>query len=262
MELTKELLYNLYIVQDKSERAIGEVLDIGKGKVDYWIRKWGFNFKKSDPDRLFNLKHIDSKDPIFCYYAGLIATDGYLDYKNKRISLRCNNEGSKEVFEAIRQYFEYLRPNRMYTNKSVNRPNNDITIPNNCIFEELKSMGIYGKKDNRTFSLDWYISADDNCKRMFLRGVLDGDGNIHKKTGIFRIAMKSDSFIENLLYIFNKKYNDSYEKKFQGNSATTYKYPAIFLRKKDSLNFYSFIYTGFDTFRFTDKYNRYMSKIR
>ena len=91
MELTKELLYSLYIVQDKSERAIGEEFGIWEGKVDYWVRKWGFNFKKSDPDRVFNLKHIDKEDPVFCYYAGLIATDGYLDYKNKRISLRCNN---------------------------------------------------------------------------------------------------------------------------------------------------------------------------
>ena len=36
----------------------------------------------------------------------------------------------------------------------------------------------------------------------------------------------------------------------------------IVVYKEDSLTFYSFIYQGFDTFRFTDKYNRYISKIR
>ena len=248
-------------MQDKSERAIGEEFGIGEGKVDYWVRKWGFNFKKSDPDRVFNLKHIDKEDPVFCYYAGLIATDGYLDYKNKRISLRCNNEGSKEVFEAIRQYFEYIRPNRIYP-KRYKTPINDITIPNNCIFEELRSMGIYGKKETRTFSLDWYVNANDDCKRMFLRGVLDGDGSIAKKYGQFRIAMKSSGFIANLLSIFNNQFDNKYTIRGQTNSTTNNVYPAIWLYKEDSLTFYSFIYQGFDTFRFTDKYNRYISKIR
>ena len=259
MELTKEYLYDNYIVKDKSERQIAEELNIGEGKVDYWVRKLKLNFKKASPDKVFNLKHIDDSDPIFCYFAGLMATDGYLDYKNKRISLRVNNEGSKEVFEALRAHFEFIRPVNRYIKPKSKRPMYDLTIPNSCIFKELESMGIFGKKDYRAFSLDWYTSASKSCKQMFLRGVLDGDGNIHKKGGNFRIAMKSEEFIKNLLVIFNNLLDDTYVMKYQANSTTDFKYPAIWLHKYDSIKFYNFIYQGFEQYRFIDKYNKYIN---
>ena len=56
MTPTRELLYDMYIRKDMSEREIAETLNIGEGKVDYWVRKYGFNFKRSNPDKVFNLK--------------------------------------------------------------------------------------------------------------------------------------------------------------------------------------------------------------
>lgn len=87
MQLEKDFLYQQYIELNKSQRAIAKMLNVTEGTVDYWTKKYGLQYKRSDPDKVFQLVHIDNKDPIFCYYAGLVATDGYLDYKNKRISL-------------------------------------------------------------------------------------------------------------------------------------------------------------------------------
>ena len=250
---TRELLYDMYIKNDMSERKIAEILNIGEGKVDYWVRKYGLNFKRSNPDKVFNLKNIDRHDPIFCYYAGLIATDGYLDYKNKRISLRVNNEGSYEVLNNLKAYFDYIRPVCVYAGK-----NNDLSIPNSCIFKELEIMGIFGDKNNRSFSMNWYSLSNEECRKMFLRGVLDGDGNIKRKCGEFRIAMKSKSFIENLLAIFNTCLSNKYLLKYGTNSSGN-KYPLIELHVADSVAFYEFVYSGYERFRFTDKYNKFLN---
>ena len=119
-------------------------------------------------------------------------------------------------------------------------------------------MGIFGDKNNRSFSIDWYFSSNEEHKRMFLRGVLDGDGNIKRKCGEFRIAMKSKSFIENLLVIFNTGLSDSYSLKYGTNSSKS-KYPLIELHVADSVALYGFVYRGYERFRFTDKYNKFLN---
>ena len=258
MELTKEYLYENYIVKNKSQAQIARELNVTEAKIDYWTKKFGLQYKKSDRDKAFNLKHIDKSDPIFCYFAGLLATDGYFDYKNSRVSLRVNNEGSKEVFEAIREYIEYIRPVRCYDNGRL-RLLYDITIPNKCIFNELLKMGISGPKDTRTFSLDWFNQASRECQLMFLRGVHDGDGSIHNK--VFRISMKSELFIQNLRCVINKLCSSAYEIKTQSNQ-THREYPLLQLRRGDTITFLDFIYTGHDRFRFKDKYNKYLDIVK
>ena len=258
MALSKECLYELYIIQNKYQRQIAEELGVTEATVDYWTRKYGLTIKKSNPDAVFNLQHIDKTDPIFCYYAGLVATDGYLDYKKKRISLRVTNEGCNEVLEAIRNYFGFVRPLGCYTKNTAKLPAYELLIPNSCIFKELESMGIYGKKLERSFDTDWLLNADEDCQRMFLRGVSDGDGSIRKIKGNFRIAMTSESFITNLIQFVNEKFCVNYIMTYSSNSRHG-KYPKLELRKVDSKNFLDFIYCGFDEYRFLDKYSRYLT---
>ena len=253
MELTKEYLYENYILKNKTEQGIADELGIGVGKVDYWIRKLGVNVKISNPDSFLSLTNIDKSDPIFCYYAGLCATDGYLDYKNHRVSVRVGNEGSKEVLEALKNYFSFSGIVRQYGRNNIS---NDLTIASPKILKELESMGIEGKKDSRSFSLDWYYSATKDCRRMFLRGVLDGDGSINKVGGAVRIAMGSEPFITKLRELVNHVALSPYKEQFSTNS-TKKNYPAIMLRKADSETVLKFIYEGFITYRFSDKYKKY-----
>lgn len=146
LSITKEYLLENYIKLDKSQRQIAQELGTTESTIDYWTRKYKLTYKKSNRDKVFSLSHIDKTDCIFCYFAGLMATDGYFDYKNNRVSLRVNNLGSYDVLNNVRNYFGYIRPIRVYNGKD-----NDLTIPNECIFEELKSMGISGKKKPEHF---------------------------------------------------------------------------------------------------------------
>lgn len=259
MELTKEYLYETYIVKNMSQAQIAKELETTEPRIDYWTKKYGLQYKKSDPDRVFNLKHIDKEDPIFCYYAGLVATDGYLDYKNKRIAVRVNNQGSNEVLEALRNYFEFVRPIRQYIPKATGHTNYELQIPNQCIFKELESMGIEGKKDTRTFNVDWFMNVSEDCQRMFLRGVSDGDGNFHNKA--WRLSMGSQVFVENLIKVFNCYAKDIYVLRYTSNSSKK-KYPNITLHREDTRNIFNFIYTGYEEYRFKDKYDLFVSTIR
>lgn len=253
LSITKEYLFENYIKLDKSQRQIAQELGTTESTIDYWTRKYKLTYKKSNRDKVFNLSHIDKTDCIFCYFAGLMATDGYFDYKNNRVSLRVNNLGSYDVLNNIRNYFGYIRPIRVYNGKD-----NDLTIPNECIFEELKSMGIFGKKVNRSFSLDWFNSADYDCKRMFIRGVADGDGHFNPHGCEFVIAMKSRDFIDNLLSVFNNVCKDVYTVKYYKYSRGN-KYPSIHLHKKDTHDLFTKIYSGYEKYRFLDKYERAVS---
>lgn len=254
MDMTKENLYELYIKQNKSQREIAEIFGCKEGKIDYWTRKYGIAIKKSDPDSVFNLKNISRFDPIFCYYAGLVATDGYFDTKNNRVSLRVKNEGSYEVLNKINSYFDHIKPIQVYTSRGRSE-SNDLTLVGSVVPNELKRMGIFGYKYNRTFSLDWYNEAEDCCKQMFLRGILDGDGNI-RKNGVFRLSMVSFEFVENLIYAVNNILGTAYEMKYSSNSSKR-KYPSIELHVADSIRFCDFIYKGFCEYRFSDKYEKY-----
>ena len=258
MELTKEFLYNHYIVEDMSQEAIAKLASVGIGSVDYWLRKYGLN-KRPDSDWLYNKNKADSLNPIFCYYAGLVATDGYLDYKNKRVIIRVNNKGSEQVLERLRVYFEYIREVNHYLRKPTGHIGHELLIPNKYIFETLKDMGIEGKKDTRTFSIDWFNQATEDCRKMFLRGVSDGDGNFHNK--IWRLSMKSQGFVENLIKAFNQYSKDTYKLGFTSNSSKN-KYPNITLHVEDTKNIFNFIYSGYEEFRFADKYDKFISTIR
>lgn len=257
VKITKEYLYENYIVLDKSMASIAKELGITESKVWYWVHKYELDYKSTDIDKVFQLKHIDNSDPIFCYFAGLLATDGYFDYKNSRVSLRVNNEGSKEVFEAIREYIDYIRPIRSYG--KGNRLLYDITIPNKCIFSELAKMGISGLKDTRTFNLDWFNQASRECQLMFLRGVHDGDGNFHNKA--FRLSMKSESFVVNLIKAINNILDSNYVLRYTSNSSKN-KYPNVTLHVDDTNRLFKLIYDGFEEFKFSDKYNKFLTFMR
>lgn len=258
MELTKEFLYEHYIKKNMSQEAIAKIANVGVGAVDYWLRKYKLN-KNPESDWLFNPQKIRSDNPIFCYYAGLVATDGYLDYKNKRISVMVGNEGSQQVLENLRNHFELIRPNATYLRKSTGCLRYELLIPNSCIFKTLEEMGIEGKKDFRTFSTEWFDNASEDCRKMFLRGVSDGDGNFHGRA--WRLSMKSQDFVESLIYAFNQYSEDVYKLGYTSNSSGR-KYPNITLHVKDTINIFTFIYDGYDEYRFSDKYNKFVNKIK
>lgn len=258
MYRTKEYLQTEYIEKNRSEKDIASEWGINPKLLHYYIKKNELVGIKSRRKYTVNESKFSIHDPIFCYYAGLIATDGYVDNKNHRVSLRVKNEGSKEVFNNLIDYFEFSGSQTEY------RGCNDLTITSNVLIRKLKIFGIKSEKKTYNLGFPKIMSGNEDCQRMFCRGILDGDGNIktnistltNKVTGgQFRIVTASTDFIDGLTKFLNRKLNFNYSVSIA--KVRGVEYPKLEMRVKDSLKFYDWVYKGFDDFRFIDKYSKY-----
>lgn len=248
---TKEYLMEEYIHKKRSESDIAREWDISPKLLHYYIKKNGLVGIKSRRKYSVNEDLFSMANPIFCYYAGLIATDGYVDYKNHRVSVRVKNEGSKEVFLSLKKSFDFTGDIKRYGDS------NDLTITSDKLIDKLRLFGMHKGETTKTYSLKiprfW---ASEDCTRMFCRGVLDGDGNINIK-GQFRIVTASAPFIEGLSNLL--RIHLGIDRPVSSVKVHGVTYPKLDLRMNESFIFYDWVYTGFPSFRFSDKFNRYQT---
>ena len=76
---TKEYLQTEYIENNRSESNIAKEWGIDPKLLHYYIKKNNLVGIKNRRKYTVNENKFSMNDPIFCYYAGLIVTDGYID---------------------------------------------------------------------------------------------------------------------------------------------------------------------------------------
>lgn len=260
---TKEYLEEEYLNKNRSLSQLASEHSISPKLMYYYVKKFGLTHKKGRRKYSVDVSKFKMTNPVFCYYVGLVITDGYVDLKNHRVSVRVKNEGSKEVLEALKDYFSFTGEVRMY------RGCNDLTITSDELIASLKRMSITGKNKTYEQKFPKFMSTNEDCQRMFIRGIIDGDGNIHTQVskytnkicgGQFRIVEGSTDFIKGLISFINKKFGFNYEMsnaKMHGDM-----YPKLEMKVEDSLKLYKWVYEGYPIFRFSDKYERYCSIIK
>lgn len=242
-----------YLIKRRSIASIAVDCGISAKLMYYYLKKFNLNTKGTTSNVTIDEDMFDWSDHYFSYMAGLIVTDGYLDYTNNRISIRVSNDGSNEVLTTIGKHFMFTGEVNVYKEK-----NNDLTFRSRRVFEVLKQADIFGCKDNRYFNPSYIAKLPLKSQIFFMRGILDGDGNIHNN--IFRIGMKSEIFIISLISYLNIKFGFNYKLKFGSNSTKKHYYPLLEMRKADSKIFLDFIYSyPRSKLKFLDKYNKYMS---
>ena len=237
----KDFLYEEFIVKRNTVKSIADKCNVSKSTIEQYLKK--YSLKRGNIKNTLNESKIDVTNPIFNYYIGLMITDGYLDKKVKRASIRCKNEGSFEVFSKLKEYFEYTGCIRVYGS------GNDLTITSTKLIEVLNSMGVSSKgKAYNSFPKDFY---NEECSKMFFRGMLDGDGNIHNKT--FRITLSNKDFLEYMTKYLNNLLGIHTEV----NKDRTYW--KIEMRVNDSSVFLNWLYNGYKDFMFSDKYKKFLN---
>ena len=258
MYRNSDYLKEEYITKGKSLSVLAKEHNISPKLMFYYTKKFGLVGQKSRIKNTVNINKFDIKDPIFYYYAGLIATDGFIDDKNGRVILQVSNEGSYEVLCRLKDYFEYSGEVNNYSGKF------NLCITSRKLIEILGQLNISGAKGTSTIRYPKHFYSKE-CEIMFLRGVLDGDGNIHTHTskhtgkivgGAFRISSSCTDLIEGVISSVNNLLGTSYEKKYSSNSSKV-KYPQLEMRVQDSKDLYKILYQGYDEYKFLDKYNKY-----
>lgn len=258
MIMTKEYLYQEYIVKGRSQSEIAKDFGCTPKNINYYVRKYKLKGIKSRIKFSVNEAKISVENPIFCYLAGLVATDGHIDYPNNRITIRVNNEGSDKVLQNLLDYFECKLKVAKY------KTGYEIRITSKHLINELAKLNVKGKRKTYDLSFPTCFHST-SCKQMYLRGILDGDGNIHvtvsKYTkryigGQFRLVTYSEDFIIGFIECVNNTLNLNC--KLSYTSINNGSYPKIEMRTEESKTFYRYIYEGYPKFRFPDKYTKYL----
>jgi len=198
------------------------------------------------------LKHKNCND--FYYLIGLICTDGTVIRKNQTpsaIGSRCSivqHTKQKDLLEAIKSKFGGIVVHETKTKSSR------WTISDAAFVEYL--INTVGIQNNKTHTLDvarWFDTLSEKRKRFFVRGVLDGDGNVFHdakrdkfhKISIFScskafITMLSAYFDSSKIYTQKARPNtwskqDGYNVVFSGKRCVRYFTPIFNTVKLDGL---------------------------
>jgi hypothetical protein len=255
----KNYLRREYIEKRRKAPDLAEENNVCLGTIETWLAKHNLTNIKSRVKHLINEDKLDLTNPVFHYYAGLIATDGYVDLENNRVSLRLNNTGAKKLLNDLVDYFEFEGEVKLYGESY------DLTVTSKSLIKKLKLLSIKG--NNKTYDLSFpsILVSDEDCQRMFMRGILDGDGNIHTRVskftgntvgGQFRLVTASQDFIEGVIRFLNYKF--SFKEEISTAKVKNVEYPKLEMKVANSKEFYRWVYKGYPKYRLPEKYKRFL----
>lgn len=259
----KEYLHKEYTINRKSQNQIAIDQNLPLDVIEYLIKRVNLVYSRTKIKYIFNEDKIDETNPIFMYYVGLIASDGYIDIKNNRVNLRLKDHNPREVLSLLIDYFEYTGILFSY-NSSI-----ELRLCSIKLIEKLEKLGIPNK--NKTFELNIPLTFyNEDCFRMYLRGIHDGDGNVDRSFkkeqgiwygGAWRLLTGSHLFIENLCIVLNKKFDFNLTKKISSRKNNKV-YPQIYTKKTEGIKILSWLYTGYSKYKLEDKYKKYLSVLK
>ena len=152
---------------------------------------------------------IQDLDELY-YFAGLLCTDGHIQYDALRKTYRiifyaAKDEEKSLIIKLIKRLFNYNSSIRIKKYGFSKNPNYEIYISSKKLCEFFIKLGVpYGGK-SFTINVPKKIT---NSKRAshFIRGIFDGDGSIiaGSSYALFKIFSASERFINGINKILNK----------------------------------------------------------
>ncbi len=247
-----EELKRLYLQESKTAAEIAEILRVTKKAVQHAVNLAGL--KKQVPTS-WNESKIDKTDPVFNYLMGLTATDGHIDLDAYRLSIRLLVKDRKPL-DALAEYLSLSTGVRLYRHDELA----DLTIPSKLLIQYVETE--YKITRQKTFTLETPTRFhDDDCLRMYLRGVIDGDGSLavypSKRGATVRLHCGADKFVDGLLEFINKRFSYDVKKSFVTVRGT--KYPGFHFSGTRALEFLRWLYEGHEAFRIERKFEQFTS---
>lgn len=204
--ISKQFLYDEWVLNRKSQKEIAEEQNIGLWYIEKLIKDYKLTNARSKVKYTYNEELFNINNPIFAYYVGFIISDGYVDLKNNRVALAITD--SPIVLENLSKYFSKDRITPIYKFKTKdNHYSYKLTISNKYLVDLLISLGV--GVSNKTSNVRFPVFNDRICLKMALRGFIDGDGNIRnmEHSVIIRWYTHSLYLVEDLKNIFKNWYN-------------------------------------------------------
>ncbi len=199
-----------------SQREMARNLGIGKTTINSWSKELGLYFKKHTVNENF----FDSWSEKSAYVLGYIYADGNVawnpskGYQSLTITAA---EKDKDNLEKIRNLLSSTKP-LLYSKKTKSYR---LIANNKILCLKLMELGVVPRK-SKIVTFPKCIPPD--CLRHFLRGVIDGDGNIfylkRKRSPYFSIRIYSGSeiFLRDLAIAVEEKFGIPAKVKKANNS--------------------------------------------
>ncbi len=184
---------NLHFIQDNfnqlSQREIARKLKIGKTTVNRWSAELGLRYQKPTANEEF----FDSFSEPSSYLLGLIYADGNVAWNHQKgyYNLTITSSAKdKDHLEDLRSLMSSTKP--LLYGKSTDSYR--LIINSKKLCSRLMELGVYPKK-SLTLLFPIFLLIDQLPH--FLRGVIDGDGNVRyvsrKRSSYFEITVSSGS---------------------------------------------------------------------
>ena len=180
----------------KTQKSITDVLKYHN------INPWNEYLIRCEKEKTYNdfsMEKIDT--PFKSYYLGLMATDGWVDEKNNRVSISLTD----------RDCIDFLSKNINCSYASYQKEGiqdfHIINLTSKKLYKEITNLGIHPRKTTSLYS-DIEIPVPIEFYPEFIRGCIDGDGWIRKDGKEFFISSASFEFmnkIKNILEFLGMK---------------------------------------------------------
>ena len=266
MVITKEYLYEEFIVKNRTEDAIGDELYNKYGKfrsISYYLEKFGLRHMKGKYKYKVNEDRFNLFNPVFCYFLGLLLTDGFIHAKHNYVAITLTNSDAGDILSLIKDDFEFEGPVTETFYGPERKSRWTLRISSDKLVNYLVDVIGVERGGNKSLTVPTPKKFfTDVGARMFFRGVLDGDGNIHcskgKVVGQFRVVKGSVPFISGVINFLNKRLGFNY--KLAQHKRGDVSYPRLEMRVADSKVFYDWVYGDnlYPAFRFAHKYSLYL----
>lgn len=202
--LTKEILHDLYVVQEKSVKDIREEYCFGHATILRLLNEYEIPIRKSKQGLSIYFKNHSSVDVEFfrnesselMYIIGLWMSDGCV-FKGNGLKLQMSD---RDVIEWVADKIGYKR--EIKKTETGFKPSYTIVFCN----QEIADIFLrYGITERKSLTADFPAISDELLPH-FIRGIFDGDGSVsvgkRKDTGAsyqtVTIVSGSDTFIYKL----------------------------------------------------------------
>lgn len=199
-----------------------------------FVNKDKYMIKNSHkPSKIVKINEFTSE---YCYLLGFLWADGYIRPKGNNISIEIVKEDGillKEVFKLVIPWNIY------YRERKDRKPQMTFSITDKLFKDFLINYNFDKKSTN---SPDRLISElSEECCRLFIRGIFDGDGNVYSKNSSNQITVTSSysqdwTYLEKLFNSLKLKYKIKRVK--NKNSYSNIRVS----NKKDISIFYEYLY--------------------
>lgn len=182
--VTRDILYDLYITQNKKQSEILKMFNISEGVLRRWLKECEIPLKHG---RMYTFDinffdHIDTEQKA--YWLGFIWCDGYVleRFRDGRVRERPVKislaEQDIEHLNKLKENISSNHPVHLYDTKGFGKISKEARITLNNLHFGNVLREKYGMIPHRTDASKVLGSIPSHLSQHFLRGVFDADGSI------------------------------------------------------------------------------------